>query len=63
MKSHKEQSDEAKKTGEAPETMTRRDAAMFPIIASCALFGLYVFFQVPSLFICNKFLSACHVNV
>ena len=46
MKSHREQSDESKRTGEAPETMTRRDAAMFPIIASCALFGLYVFFQV-----------------
>ena len=46
VKSHREQSDESKRTGEAPETMTRRDAAMFPIIASCALFGLYVFFQV-----------------
>ena len=44
--SHREQSEEAKKTGEAPETMTQKDAAMFPIIASCALFGLYVFFQV-----------------
>ena len=28
--------------------MTQKDAAMFPIIASCALFGLYVFFQVFS---------------
>ncbi len=46
VKSHREQTEEAKKTGEAPETMTQRDAAMFPIIASCALFGLYVFFQV-----------------
>ena len=46
VKSHKEQSDESKRTGEAPETMTRRDAMMFPLIASCALFGLYVFFQV-----------------
>lgn len=26
--------------------MTQKDAMMFPIIASCALFGLYVFFQV-----------------
>lgn len=48
VKSHKEQKEEAKKTGEAPETMTQKDAAMFPIIASCALFGLYVFFQVFS---------------
>jgi len=48
VKSHREQSDESKRTGEAPETMTRRDAMMFPLIASCALFGLYVFFQVFS---------------
>ena len=26
--------------------MTQKDAAMFPIIASAALFGLYIFFQV-----------------
>ena len=28
--------------------MTSKDAAMFPLIASCALFGLYVFFKVFS---------------
>ena len=33
-------------SGEQPETMSRKDAAMFPIIASGALFGLYVFFKV-----------------
>jgi hypothetical protein len=33
-------------SGEKPETMSHKDAAMFPIIASAALFGLYVFFQV-----------------
>ena len=48
VKSHREQKEEAKKTGEAPETMTRKDAMMFPVVASCALFGLYVFFQVFS---------------
>jgi len=48
VKSHREQTEEAKKTGEAPETMTQRDAAMFPVIASCALFGLYIFFQIFS---------------
>ncbi len=48
VKSHREQSEEAKKTGEAPETMTQKDAAMFPLIASAALFGLYVFFQIFS---------------
>lgn len=33
-----------------PETITSRDAARFPIIASCTLLGLYLFFKVsPSL--------------
>ena len=35
-------------SGEAPETMTSKDAMMFPIIASCALFGLYILFRVFS---------------
>ena len=58
VKSHKDQKDEAKKTGEAPETMSQRDAAMFPIIASCALFGLYIFFQIFSKDHINLLLSA-----
>lgn len=33
-------------SGEQPERMTHKDAAMFPIIASGALFGLYIFFKV-----------------
>jgi len=28
--------------------MTSKDAAMFPLIASCALFGLYIFFKIFS---------------
>jgi len=44
--SQREQKENQEKTGEKPETMTRKDAMMFPIIASCALFGLYIFFQV-----------------
>ncbi|KAI8419737.1 hypothetical protein MSG28_008419 [Choristoneura fumiferana] len=28
--------------------MSNKDALMFPLIASCALFGLYVFFQIFS---------------
>lgn len=28
--------------------MTYKDAAMFPLIASCALFGLYIVFQIFS---------------
>jgi len=48
VKSHKEMRENTERTGEKPETMTQKDAAMFPIIASCALFGLYIFFQVFS---------------
>ena len=33
-------------SGEKPERMSNKDAAMFPIIASCTLFGIYIFFQV-----------------
>uniref|UniRef100_A0A3Q3G0B6 Histocompatibility (minor) 13 n=1 Tax=Labrus bergylta TaxID=56723 RepID=A0A3Q3G0B6_9LABR len=35
-----------------PETITSRDAARFPIIASCTLFGLYLFFKVTRAFLC-----------
>ena len=45
---HAFQLENSASTGEKPETMTQKDAAMFPIIASCALFGLYIFFQVFS---------------
>lgn len=44
--SHKDSKDKSARTGEAPETMTQKDAMMFPVIASCALFGLYVVFQI-----------------
>ena len=33
-------------SGEKPETMSNKDAAMFPVIASCTLFGIYIFFKV-----------------
>ncbi|KAL3867787.1 hypothetical protein ACJMK2_040634 [Sinanodonta woodiana] len=41
---HKKQKD----SGEKPETMSSKDAAMFPIIASCTLFGIYLVFQIIS---------------
>ncbi|XP_049831885.1 minor histocompatibility antigen H13 [Schistocerca gregaria] len=44
VRHHKEQ----KESGEKPETMSHKDAAMFPLIASVALFGLYIFFQIFS---------------
>uniref|UniRef100_A0A8C1UDK4 Histocompatibility (minor) 13 n=1 Tax=Cyprinus carpio TaxID=7962 RepID=A0A8C1UDK4_CYPCA len=36
----------SKNASDMPETITSRDAARFPIIASCTLFGLYLFFKV-----------------
>ncbi|XP_078100815.1 minor histocompatibility antigen H13 isoform X2 [Sander vitreus] len=35
----------SKNASDMPETITGRDAARFPIIASCTLFGLYLFFK------------------
>merc|ERR1711915_231108 len=55
--SQKEQKDNQDKTGERPETMTQKDAMMFPIIASCALFGLYIVFQIFSKEYINLLLS------
>ncbi|XP_011178475.1 minor histocompatibility antigen H13 [Zeugodacus cucurbitae] len=37
-----------KVSGEKAETMTKKDAMFFPIIASAALFGLYMFFKIFS---------------
>ncbi|XP_055594026.1 minor histocompatibility antigen H13 [Uranotaenia lowii] len=48
VKHHKEQTTAFEKTGEKPDTMTSKDAMMFPIMASCALFGLYMFFKIFS---------------
>ncbi|XP_040574022.1 minor histocompatibility antigen H13 [Lepeophtheirus salmonis] len=56
--SHKEQVENSERTGEKPETMTSHDAAMFPFIASSALFGLYIFFQIFSKDNINLLLSA-----
>ena len=36
----------SQESGEKIESMSKKDAAMFPLIASGALFGLYVFFKV-----------------
>lgn len=35
-----------RETGEQAETMTDKDAAFFPIIASCALFGFYILIKI-----------------
>nr|XP_039270897.1 minor histocompatibility antigen H13-like [Styela clava] len=40
--------DKQKASGEQPETITRSDAARFPIVASAMLFGIYIFFKIFS---------------
>ncbi|CAK6977197.1 minor histocompatibility antigen H13 isoform X1 [Scomber scombrus] len=47
----------SKNASDMPETITSRDAARFPIIASCTLFGLYLFFKVFSQEYINLLLS------
>ncbi|KAK9514699.1 hypothetical protein VZT92_025395 [Zoarces viviparus] len=47
----------SKNASDMPETITGRDAARFPIIASCTLFGLYLFFKVFSQEYINMLLS------
>ncbi|CAO1373401.1 unnamed protein product [Diamesa hyperborea] len=42
---------------EKPDIMTKKDAMMFPVIASCALFGLYIFFKLFSKEYINLLLS------
>ncbi|XP_013990011.1 minor histocompatibility antigen H13 isoform X2 [Salmo salar] len=47
----------SKNSSDMPETITGRDAARFPIIASCTLFGLYLFFKIFSQEYINLLLS------
>ncbi|XP_066558560.1 minor histocompatibility antigen H13 isoform X1 [Amia ocellicauda] len=48
---------EYRNSSDMPETITSRDAARFPIIASCTLFGLYLFFKIFSQEYINLLLS------
>ncbi|RWS28605.1 minor histocompatibility antigen H13-like protein, partial [Leptotrombidium deliense] len=48
VKAHQQQKEQRDISGEMPETVTSKDAAMFPLIASGALFGLYIVFKVFS---------------
>uniref|UniRef100_A0A7N4NWA3 Histocompatibility minor 13 n=1 Tax=Sarcophilus harrisii TaxID=9305 RepID=A0A7N4NWA3_SARHA len=47
----------SKNASDMPETITSRDAARFPIIASCTLLGLYLFFKIFSQEYINLLLS------
>ena len=47
FKSVKHQSTQ-KSSGEEIETMSTKEAMLFPVVASCTLFGIYIVFQVFS---------------
>lgn len=71
VKHHNEQKRELKEAGKMPELMSHKDAAMFPLVASAALFGLYIIFQIFSkeyinllltfYFFCLGILALCHL--
>ncbi|XP_017877580.1 minor histocompatibility antigen H13 [Ceratina calcarata] len=46
VRHHKEQQQQCKESGEQPETMSCKEAAIFPFISSFALVGLYVLYKV-----------------
>ncbi|KAL6266853.1 hypothetical protein P5V15_003682 [Pogonomyrmex californicus] len=46
VRHHKEQQQLYKTSGEQPDTMSRREAAMFPLISSVTLVGLYILYKV-----------------
>ncbi|KAL0099890.1 hypothetical protein PUN28_019965 [Cardiocondyla obscurior] len=46
VKHHKEQQQLYKTSGEQPDTMSRREAAMFPFISSVTLLSLYILYKV-----------------
>ncbi|XP_015606961.1 minor histocompatibility antigen H13 [Cephus cinctus] len=48
VRHHKEQQKKFEDSGEKPETLSQKEAVMFPLVASGALFGLYLFFQIFS---------------
>ncbi len=54
----------AAQEGEVEEVLTRKDALMFPLIASCGLFGLYLLFKACSvLWALSCYLpSHCHLT-
>ena len=50
----------SKESGAATETMTSKDAAIFPIMASVTLGGLYIFFKVIMFIFPDLWLQSLH---
>ncbi|KAK2582049.1 hypothetical protein KPH14_002754 [Odynerus spinipes] len=58
VKHHKEQQQQYKDSGEQPETMSRKEAAMFPLISSITLFSLYILYKIFAKEYVNLILAA-----
>ncbi|XP_050580692.1 minor histocompatibility antigen H13 isoform X2 [Bombus affinis] len=58
VRHHKEQQQQCKKSGEQPDTMSRKEAAIFPFISSITLVGLYVLYKVFAKEFVNQILAA-----
>ncbi|XP_043798953.1 minor histocompatibility antigen H13 [Apis laboriosa] len=58
VKHHKEQQQQCKKSGEQPDTMSRKEAAIFPFISSITLVGLYVLYKIFDKELVNQILAA-----
>lgn len=58
VKHHKEQQQQCKKSGEQPDTMSRKEAAIFPFISSITLVGLYVLYKIFAKEFVNQILAA-----
>ena len=71
VKHHKEQQQQYKESGEQPDTMSRKDAVIFPFISSFTLVGLYVVYKIfakeyvnlilVSYFFFLGILALCHI--
>ncbi|XP_003707783.1 signal peptide peptidase [Megachile rotundata] len=58
VKHHKEQQQQYKESGEQPDIMSRKEAAIFPFISSFTLVGLYVLYKVFAKEYVNQILAA-----
>lgn len=52
-----------KTSGEEIETMSTKEAMMFPLIASCTLFGIYIVFKVSVFFLLFLIIAEIQVNL
>ncbi|CAL7941077.1 unnamed protein product [Xylocopa violacea] len=57
VRHHKEQQQQCKQSGEQPDTMSCKEAAIFPFISSFTLVGLYILYKVFTKELVNQVLA------